>query len=80
MDMDTMTWLNELPISVVSDAGAATDQNHMDVDVVDGKLRLYLAPDLRSNTMRHSRIVRSSFRSCGFLCPIYSLAFVATYI
>jgi Family of unknown function (DUF6454) len=51
VSMDTMTPLDEVPISVVSDAGAAINQNPMDVDVVDGKLRLYLAPDEFNTTV-----------------------------
>ncbi|KIM80558.1 hypothetical protein PILCRDRAFT_822287 [Piloderma croceum F 1598] len=51
VSMDTMTPLDEVPISVVSDAGAAINQNPMDVDVVDGKLRLYLAPDVGNTTV-----------------------------
>jgi len=51
VSMDTMMPLDELPISVVSDAGAAINQNPMDVDVVDGKLRLYLAPDVNNTIL-----------------------------
>ncbi|KAK3403594.1 hypothetical protein B0T20DRAFT_401358 [Sordaria brevicollis] len=51
VDMESMAPLHEVPVTLVSDLGAAMTKNPMDVAVVDGKMRLYFLPDERNSTL-----------------------------
>lgn len=51
VDVDTMVPLVEVPISLGSKSGVRLTQNPMDVSVVEGKLRLYFAPDQHQSTV-----------------------------
>lgn len=51
VDMETMVPLHEVPVTLVSELGAAMTKNPMDVAVVDGKMRLYFLPDERNSTL-----------------------------
>lgn len=46
VDMETMEPLAEVPIAMKSGLGKIVTQNPFDVDVVDGRLRLYFLPDM----------------------------------
>ena len=43
--------LDDVPITTLSPAGNVVTRNPIDVDVVDGRLRLYLAPDDNATTV-----------------------------
>ncbi len=45
IDTRTLAPVWEVPITTLSPAGNVVTRNPIDVDVVDGKLRVYLAPD-----------------------------------
>ena len=51
VDMETMVPLHEVPVTLVSDLGAAMTKNPMDVAVMDGKMRLFFLPDERNSTL-----------------------------
>lgn len=51
VDMETMVPLHEVPVTLVSELGAAMTKNPMDVAIVDGKMRLYFLPDERNSTL-----------------------------
>jgi hypothetical protein len=51
VDIETMTPLDEVPITMVSDLGVPVTQNPFDVDIVDDKLRVYFMPDLHNSTL-----------------------------
>lgn len=51
VDMETMVPLHEVPVTLVSEHGAAMTKNPMDVAVVDGKMRLFFLPDERNSTL-----------------------------
>jgi hypothetical protein len=51
LDTETLSPVWEVPIAMLSPAGNVVTRNPIDVDVVDGKLRLYLAPDDDATTV-----------------------------
>src|SRR3954470_10079121 len=51
LDTQTLRPVWEVPITTLSPAGNVITRNPIDVDVVDGKLRLYLAPDDDATTV-----------------------------
>ena len=51
VDVQTMTPLAEVPITLESALGVRMTMNPMDVSVVDGKLRLYWIPDQHNSTL-----------------------------
>jgi hypothetical protein len=51
LDTETLHPVWEVPITTLSPAGNVITRNPIDVDVVDGKLRLYLAPDDDATTV-----------------------------
>ncbi|KAK3685006.1 hypothetical protein B0T22DRAFT_482008 [Podospora appendiculata] len=51
VDMETMTPLYEVPLTMVSAAGNLVTKNPMDVAVVDGKMRFFFLPDERNSTL-----------------------------
>ena len=51
LDTETLSPVWEVPITMLSPAGNVVTRNPIDVDVVDGKLRLYLAPDDDATTV-----------------------------
>ncbi|KAK9238646.1 hypothetical protein V1525DRAFT_418435 [Lipomyces kononenkoae] len=51
VDMETMIPVEEVPITISSDLGAAITTNPMDVAVVDGRLRFYFLPDQHNSTL-----------------------------
>ena len=51
LDTETLRPVWEVPITTLSPAGNVITRNPIDVDVVDGKLRLYLAPDDDATTV-----------------------------
>jgi hypothetical protein len=51
VDVATMVPLAEVPLALKSALGVPITQNPFDVDVVDGKLRLYAIPDQHISTM-----------------------------
>src|SRR3954470_2824862 len=51
LDTQTLSPVWELPITMLSPAGNVITRNPIDVDVVNGKLRLYLAPDDDATTV-----------------------------
>lgn len=51
LDTRTLAPLWEVPITTLSPAGNVVTRNPLDVEVVDGKLRLHLAPDDNSTTV-----------------------------
>jgi hypothetical protein len=51
LDTETLSPVWEVPIPMLSPAGNVVTRNPIDVDVVDGKLRLYLAPDDDATTV-----------------------------
>lgn len=51
VDTETMVPVAEVPIALSSQLGQRITQNPMDVDVVDGKLRLYWLPDQHNSTL-----------------------------
>ncbi|WVW86511.1 hypothetical protein I302_108560 [Kwoniella bestiolae CBS 10118] len=51
VDIDTMIPLMEVPITLYTPKGTSMTQNPVDVDVVDGKMRLYFAPDQHNGTI-----------------------------
>jgi hypothetical protein len=51
VDLETMTPLDEVPITMVSDLGAPVIQNPFEVDIVDGRLRVYFMPDQHNSTL-----------------------------
>jgi hypothetical protein len=46
-----MSPLSEVPLTMVSDLGVQITQNPMDVDIVEGKLRVYFLPDQHNSTL-----------------------------
>lgn len=51
VDARTLSPVWEVPITTLSAAGNVVTRNPIDVDVVDGKLRVYLAPDDNATTV-----------------------------
>jgi hypothetical protein len=51
LDTKTLSPVWEVPITTLSPAGNVVTRNPIDVDVVDGKLRVYLAPDDNATTV-----------------------------
>lgn len=51
LDTKTLSPVWEVPITTLSPAGNVVTRNPIDVDVVDGKLRVYLAPDDDATTV-----------------------------
>jgi outer membrane protein assembly factor BamB len=51
LDTTTLAPVWEVPITMLSPAGNVVTRNPIDVDVVDGKLRVHLAPDDNSTTV-----------------------------
>lgn len=51
VDIQTMLPLWEVPIELLSDLGTPMTQNPIDAAVVDGKLRIYAAPDQHNSTL-----------------------------
>jgi hypothetical protein len=51
VDVETMTPLAETPITLTSALGVAITENPFDVNVVEGKLRLYFMPDQHNSTL-----------------------------
>ena len=51
LDTETLAPVWEVPITMLSPAGNVVTRNPIDVDVVNGKLRLYLAPDDDTTTV-----------------------------
>jgi hypothetical protein len=51
LDTKTLSPVWEVPITTLSPAGNVVTRNPIDVEVVDGKLRVYLAPDDNSTTV-----------------------------
>lgn len=51
LDTKTLSPVWEVPITMLSPAGNVVTRNPIDVDVVDGKLRVYLAPDDNATTV-----------------------------
>jgi hypothetical protein len=51
LDTETLSPVWEVPITMLSPAGNVVTRNPIDVDVVDDKLRLYLAPDDDATTV-----------------------------
>lgn len=51
VDVETMTPLDEVPITLISALGSPLTQNPIDASVEDGKLRLYLLPDQHNSTL-----------------------------
>ncbi|RSH89180.1 hypothetical protein EHS25_002292 [Saitozyma podzolica] len=51
VDTETMVPVAEVPITLSSELGQRITQNPMDVDVVDGRLRLYWLPDQHNSTL-----------------------------
>ena len=51
LDTKTLSPVGEVPITTLSPAGNVVTRNPIDVDVVDGRLRLYLAPDDNATTV-----------------------------
>jgi hypothetical protein len=51
IDTKTLSPVWEVPITILSPAGNVVTRNPIDVDVVDGRLRLYLAPDDDATTV-----------------------------
>ena len=51
MDTNTMIPLMEVPLTMTSDKGVPITENPFDVDVVDGKMRLYFVPDQFNSTL-----------------------------
>ena len=51
VDTQTLAPVWEVPITMLSPAGNVVTRNPIDVDVVDGRLRVYLAPDDDATTV-----------------------------
>jgi hypothetical protein len=51
VDLETMVPLDEVPITMVSDLGVPVTENPFDVDIVDGRLRVYFLPDQHNSTL-----------------------------
>jgi hypothetical protein len=51
VDVNTMIPLSEVPLTMTSELGVAITENPFDVDIVDGNLRLYFAPDQHNTTV-----------------------------
>ena len=51
VDEETMVPLSEVPITLTSDLGTPMTQNPVDVDLVNGTLRLYFLPDPHNATL-----------------------------
>jgi hypothetical protein len=51
VDVDTMTPLAEIPLTMVSDLGTPMTQNPFDVALVNGTMRLYFLPDQHNSTL-----------------------------
>ncbi|WWC95039.1 hypothetical protein V866_001891 [Kwoniella sp. B9012] len=51
IDVDSMVPLMEVPITLYTPKGTSMTQNPVDVDMVDGKMRLYFAPDQHNGTV-----------------------------
>jgi hypothetical protein len=51
VDIETMVPLAEVPLALTSVLGVPITENPFDVDVVDGKLRLYSIPDQHNSTL-----------------------------
>lgn len=51
VDVQTMTPLSEVPLVLKSDLGVQVTQNPFDVDVVDGRMRVYFMPDQHNSTI-----------------------------
>jgi hypothetical protein len=51
VDTETLAPVWEVPITTLSPAGNVVTRNPIDVDVVNGRLRVYLAPDDNATTV-----------------------------
>ena len=51
VDLETMVPLMEVPMNLTSKLGVQINQNPMDVNIVDGKLRFYFLPDQKNSTL-----------------------------
>ena len=51
VDLETMTPVAEVPITLMSELGVRITENPVDVDVVNGQLRLYWLPDQHNSTL-----------------------------
>lgn len=51
VDVASMVPLSEVPLVLESDLGTQITQNPFDVDVVDGKMRVYFMPDQHNSTI-----------------------------
>jgi Family of unknown function (DUF6454) len=51
VDMETMVAVDEVPMMLLSDLGLPLTQNAIDWDVMDGKLTVYMAPDVGNTTI-----------------------------
>jgi hypothetical protein len=51
VDIETMVPLSEVPLVLESELGAPMTKNPFDVDVVDGRMRLYFMPDEHNSTI-----------------------------
>jgi hypothetical protein len=51
VDLETMTPLDEVPITLLSQQGVIVTQNPFDVDVVNDRLRVYFLPDQHNSTL-----------------------------
>ncbi|KZT51387.1 hypothetical protein CALCODRAFT_512734 [Calocera cornea HHB12733] len=51
VDLLTMVPLAEIPVALKSDLGALMLNNPVDVNIVDGKMRVYFMPDQHNSTM-----------------------------
>jgi hypothetical protein len=51
VDLQTMVPLSEVPIALTSRLGQRMTQNPVEVNFVDGKLRMYWAPDQHNTTI-----------------------------
>lgn len=51
IDTATMIPLSEVPITMVSDLGTIVTENPFDVDIVNGRLRVYFLPDQHNSTL-----------------------------
>lgn len=51
VDVETMTPLSEVPLTMVSDLGTPITQNPFDVALVNGTIRVYFLPDQHNSTL-----------------------------
>ncbi|ETN39690.1 uncharacterized protein HMPREF1541_05916 [Cyphellophora europaea CBS 101466] len=51
VDIETMVPLSEVPLTMETELGAYIAQNPFDVDIVNGKMRLYFMPDQHNSTV-----------------------------